>query len=454
MIQSLPGFRAFYPEDACLREYIFNKWRSCVRSFNFLEYDAPVLEPLELFTQKSGAEIVKQLFHFEDQGGRPVGLRPEMTPSLARLVGAKAQSLKRPLKWFSIAECFRYERPQKGRLRSFYQLNVDLLGEASALADAECICLLINSFRAFGLTDQDFAIRLSDRLLWSLLLESFGLSQAESEGVLPLLDKLDGPLEASKEQFLPYLKDQLERFISLASEFLRIRTLVDLQTFVHTLWPSEELRVKAESRLQDWQGLLSQLEACQVQSFIRIDFSIVRGLAYYTGFVFEAFEATGQGRALAGGGRYDDLLEKLSGTAWPAVGFGLGDVTLGDILHEKGLLPASLYAQYKAPHIFVVYDGLVPELRSAAFSHITTLREKGYRVDYSLKDLPLAKQERQAYDAKPQLVLSFQHTETEPQLILKIKHLASKQEHLLPLEATSEAMQSIQAYLSTPSQET
>lgn len=446
MFQSLPGFRAFYPEDACLRDYIFSRWRRCVRSFNFLEYDAPVLEPLELFTQKSGAEIVKQLFHFEDQGGRAVALRPEMTPSLARLVGTKGQSLKRPLKWFSIAECFRYERPQKGRLRSFYQLNVDLLGEASSLADAECIQVIIQSFRSFGLTDRDFAIRLSDRALWSLLLESFGLSPEDSQAVLPLLDKLDGALESAREDFLPYFKDKLDAFIDLTSQFLNIKTLKHLENFIHTLWPCEELLAKAKLRLQDWTLLLSQLEAFQVPSFIRIDFSIVRGLAYYTGFVFEAFEATGQGRALAGGGRYDDLLQKLSGVAWPAVGFGLGDVTLGDILREKGLLPQDLYMQYKTADVFIAYDSGLSRLRSAAFSYAHTLREQGYKVDYSLKDLPLAKQERQAYDAKVGLVLSFQKDEQDAPF-LKIKHLASKEERLIPIDEGSKAMQCIQNYL-------
>lgn len=444
MIQSLPGFRAFYPEEACLRAYVFEKWRTCARSFNFLEYDAPVLEPLELFTQKSGAEIVKQLFHFQDQGGRAVALRPEMTPSLARLVGARGAALKKPIKWFSLAECFRYERPQKGRLRSFYQLNVDLLGEASSHADAECMALLIQSFNAFGLQPGDFALRLSDRALWSLFLESFGLNPTQCEAILPLLDKLDRPLEAAKELFAPYLQDRLEAFTQTITQFLDIQSLSALEAFVEQAWPDITLKDKAIARLKDWIALLERLEALDVGNFIRIDLSIVRGLAYYTGFVFEAFEATGCGRALAGGGRYDDLLGKLSGSPLPAVGFGLGDVTLVDILKEKNLLPAHLYEDYKTPDVFIMHDPQAPGAARAAFAEVEALRSLGYRVDYALKDLSLAKQERLAYEAKARVLLSFY--QKEEQGYIKLKHVETKKEQEFPLENKLEALNMLQSY--------
>ena len=170
--ETLPGFRAFYPENAARRAAIFKPWRAAARSFNFQEYDAPVLEPLELYIEKSGEEIVGQLFHFEDRGGRTVALRPEMTPSLARLVGAKANSLKRPIKWFNIGEHYRYERPQKGRLRAFYQFNADILGEGSAAADAELMSLLVHTLKGFGLDASDFKLRLSDRDLWLFLFQA------------------------------------------------------------------------------------------------------------------------------------------------------------------------------------------------------------------------------------------------------------------------------------------
>ncbi|MGB0184047.1 MAG: ATP phosphoribosyltransferase regulatory subunit [Opitutales bacterium] len=189
--ETLPGFRAFYPESSARRAYIFENWRAAAQSFNFQEYDAPVLEPLELYIEKSGEEIVGQLFHFEDRGGRAVALRPEMTPSLARLVGAKANSLKRPIKWFNIGEHYRYERPQKGRLRAFYQFNADILGESGASADAELIALLVQSLKAFGLGVEDFKLRLSDRDLWLFLLAAEGLDAAGSAQVLGIIDKLE-----------------------------------------------------------------------------------------------------------------------------------------------------------------------------------------------------------------------------------------------------------------------
>ncbi len=445
MIQSLPGFRAFYPEETCLRAYVFDKWRACARSFNFLEYDAPVLEPLELFTQKSGTEIVKQLFHFQDQGGRAVALRPEMTPSLARLVGTRGAALKKPIKWFSLAECFRYERPQKGRLRSFYQLNVDLLGEASHHADAECMALLIQSFKSFGLKPGDFALRLSDRALWSLFLESFGLNPIQCEAILPLLDKLDGPLASTKASFAPYLQDRLEGFIQKTAQVLNIKSLPELETFIEQAWPDVSLKDKAKARLKDWKALLDRLEGLGVGAFIRIDLSIVRGLAYYTGFVFEAFEATGQGRALAGGGRYDELLGKLSGSDLPAVGFGLGDVTLLDILKEKDLLPPDLYQHYKTPDVFIVYDPQAPDASQAAFAEVGTLRSLGYQVDYALKDLPLAKQERLAYESKARMTVSFYPY--EGRMYIKLKDLSTKEEQTWPLEDKLEALKSLQSYL-------
>ncbi len=189
--ETLPGFREFYPKACARRNHIFGCWRSVARAFNFLEYDAPVLEPLELYIEKSGEEIVGQLFNFEDRGGRTVALRPEMTPSLARLIGAKANSLKRPVKWFNIGEHYRYERPQKGRLRAFYQLNVDIFGEQGSAADAELITLLCQSLQSFGLNDSDFKVRLSDRDLWLLMLAAEGLDEAGSATVLGIIDKME-----------------------------------------------------------------------------------------------------------------------------------------------------------------------------------------------------------------------------------------------------------------------
>src|SRR5471030_2536909 len=182
--QTLPGFREFYPEDLARRNHLFRRWRQTARAFGFEEYDAPVLEPLELYKAKSGDEIEAQLFSFTDKGGREVALRQEMTPAVCRLVGERAGSLKRPIKWFSIAEFYRYERAQKGRLRAFHQFNADIFGEPGPEAEIELIALLIQCLAGFGLTSADFTIRLSDRDLWFFYLEALGFNDAQSRAIL------------------------------------------------------------------------------------------------------------------------------------------------------------------------------------------------------------------------------------------------------------------------------
>ena len=206
MFKTLPGFREFYPEDSAKKNYIFDKWRNTALAFGFSEFDPPVLEQLELFTEKSGEEIKSQLFEFVDKGGRAVSLRPEMTPSLARMVGAKAAGIRRPVKWFAIGENYRYERQQKGRLRAFFQYNADILGEDSINADAEVICLLVESLRSFGLTSSEFKLRLGDRNLWVLFLQSAGV---EAELLTPVLSVVDKFEKVSQEALSEMMKDAL-----------------------------------------------------------------------------------------------------------------------------------------------------------------------------------------------------------------------------------------------------
>ncbi len=389
--ETLPGFRAFYPESSARRADIFEKWRAAAHSFNFLEYDAPVLEPLELYIEKSGEEIVGQLFHFEDRGGRAVALRPEMTPSLARLVGAKANSLKRPIKWFNIGEHYRYERPQKGRLRAFYQFNADILGESGASADAELIALLIQSLKAFGLGVEDFKLRLSDRDLWLFLLAAEGLDAAGSAQVLGIIDKLErNSREKTLEQLATVLGESAAVFMTKVEAVVAIRDFPALVEYFTAL-PIVGTQTEAiEARLAEWRVLLTALDNSGMGEFVEIDLGIVRGLAYYTGFVFEAFEASGEGRALAGGGRYDDLVGKLGGQAMPAVGFAMGDVTLGDLLEKKGLMEV---AEAGPDFIFII--GGVAE-RAQALADAACLRAAGYRVEYPLKEVAFGKQFKDA----------------------------------------------------------
>lgn len=412
--QTLPGFRQFYPEDFARRNHIFRLWRQTANTFGFAEYDAPVLEPLELYKAKSGDEIEAQLFSFTDKGGRDVALRPEMTPTVCRLVGAKANALKRPIKWFSIAEFYRYERAQKGRLRAFFQFNADIYGEPGAEAEIELIAQLVQCFRAFGLTEQDFYVRLSDRNLWFYFLESLGLDDGRIRAMLSAVDK--GDYTAYEEKFGPReanVREAIERF-------LQIRSLAQLEAFL--AGNSSERLV---ARLGEWKKLLTGLDAMGLGAFVEVDLGVVRGLAYYTGFVFEAFDRKGELRALAGGGRYDDLVQKLGGPALPAVGFAIGDVTTGLLLEQRGLMPPFV----QAPDVYCVLGG--EKERLAAFRDIQALRASGFRVDYPMKDVAFGKQFKAAAESGAKLALIYGGDELAKGIV-KLRDLTQRTEVEVP----------------------
>src|SRR5687768_9326529 len=281
--QTLPGFREFYPDDLARRNHVFRAWRNTANAFGFAEYDAPVLESLDLYRTKSGDEIEAQLFNFTDKGGREVALRPEMTPTVCRLVGARANALKRPIKWFSVAEFYRYERAQKGRQRAFFQFNADIFGEPGPEAEIELIGTLVQCFRAFGLTEHDFYVRLSDRNLWFYYLEALGLDEPRVRAMLTAVDKND---------YVPYEEKfgvRPAELVSAVDAFLKIRSLDALEraTAAHP-------NAKLAGRLADWKKLIGALDAMGLGPFVEVDLSVVRGLAYYTGFVFEAFDRKGE----------------------------------------------------------------------------------------------------------------------------------------------------------------
>jgi histidyl-tRNA synthetase len=381
--QSLPGFREFYPGDCAARNGLFEAWRASARRFGFAEYDAPILEPLELFTEKSGEEIRAQLFEFEDKGGRKVALRPEMTPSLARLVAAQAGSLRKPVKWFNIGECFRYEKPQKGRGREFYQFNADILGEPGVGADAECIALLVESLKACGLKEGEFEVRISDRKLWFLFMHMVGVGDGQMLAALAIVDKWERESETEVRKKLSELGVIFspEDVYSTIKNFLKATREADFvklgKSFKDPDW---------EKRVLELEALFTAITALNVKNCVRLDLSIVRGLAYYTGFVFEAFQTVGTARALAGGGRYDDLLNKLCGVEMPAVGFAIGDMTVTDLLQE---LKRPL-GEVNQPAIYVVIGGEAQ--RPAALKLVGELRAAGLAVDYPLKDEKFGKQ--------------------------------------------------------------
>ncbi|MDR2372447.1 MAG: histidine--tRNA ligase [Puniceicoccales bacterium] len=390
-IEILPGFREFYPENCFERNFIFEKMRQVCRSFCFSEYDSPILEPLELFTEKSGEEIASQLFNFVDRGGRAVALRPEMTPAVARMIGSKIHALKRPLKWFSIEENFRYERPQKGRLRSFYQLNVDIFDEKSIHADAEVIALAVAILRSFGLTADDFHVRLSDRNLWTFLLRGLAVPEFLVADVLSIIDKMERESSEKSVEKLNALNLEGARLLENIEIFQVIHTVNDLEKFFLTTL--KDLGDEMVLRLDQLRLLLARLEHFGLASFITLDFGIVRGLAYYTGFVFEIFERLGKSRALAGGGRYDDLVEKFGYSKTAAVGLAIGDVTLGNVLTERHLMPAF----DPIADLFMIFDS---QTEALAMGDAYNLRERGFSVNYILKnDFSLDKQFKQVAKA-------------------------------------------------------
>jgi histidyl-tRNA synthetase len=362
---ALPGFRDFYPDDCAFRNAIFAKWRDVAHRYGFVEYDGPPLEPLDLFTKKSGDEIVTQLYHFKDKGDREVALRPEMTPTLARLVTARHKDFKKPLKWFSIPQVFRYERQQKGRLREHYQLNCDIIGEAGLEADIDLIALVIDVLRAFGLTEKDFVVRLSDRQFWTDFMNAKAVPEDQHYAFIQAIDKSERePREKTAEKLGP-----------LAEEVFAI--LADAHST-----KSERLDT-IETGLRH-RGL---------QDYVKRDYTVVRGLAYYTGVVFEVFDRSGEFRAIAGGGRYDTLLKNLGGVDLPALGFGIGDVVLGEILKAK--------AEFKAPKAGGIFVVIADDTdRAKALTIVQRLRETlTCAVDYSLTPMKFGKQLQRSEEA-------------------------------------------------------
>lgn len=464
--KSLPGFREFYPEDKAVQNHIFDVWRRTSRRFGFREWDAPVLEDLELFTEKSGEEIVSQLFNFVDKGDRAVTLRPEMTPSLARMIAAKAGSMRRPIKWFAIGENFRYEKQQKGRLRSFVQYNADILGEPGPAADAEAIALCVESLRGFGLREGEFCIRLSDRNLWFRYLELFGVPSETVPAVLSVVDKLErdkpedllnnmrqalagttcdaGDVLAAVRVFvscdsLPKIRKALFARLSLSWELLNQSSGAEIATPADAGFNSGgilTLDQAVDGMLKNWTELLGILDAMGLTPFVRIDLTIVRGLAYYTGFVFEAFQLVGQGRALAGGGRYDNLVKKLGGPDMPAVGFGMGDVVLRNLLEDLKLLPA----YHDAPDFYAIILG--EENRAEALKDVSELRRAGLVVEYAFKDGKFGKLIQTAEQSGARHALVYGGDELAAGVV-KVRDMKERREIAVPRAHLVEALRLI-----------
>lgn len=374
-VSALPGFRDMFPDALARRRRIFSVWREVAARYGFEEYDGPPLESVELYTQKSGDEIVGQLYSFTDKGDRHVALRPEMTPTLARMVAQRAAQLKKPIRWFSIPQLFRYERQQRGRLREHFQLNMDIIGEAGPLADAEVIAAAIDIVRALGFGASEVRARVSDRrVLTAALAGEHGVGPDELPGVLAALDKFDKSPEAARAGLdgalttTPGGDRRADRILAFFAGLDDPRRLLDLDVAA----PLREC--------------VAALTAMGLGEFVDLDFRIVRGLAYYTGIVFELFDAKRTLRAICGGGRYDQLLEQVGGVDLPCVGFGMGDVVLGELIGERDGPPRS------DPSVTVFVAAVGDEDRPAALSVAHALRERGVGVEFALKRQALGKQ--------------------------------------------------------------
>ncbi|MDP9290740.1 MAG: histidine--tRNA ligase [Verrucomicrobiota bacterium] len=402
-MQLLPGFRDFYPDDCARRNYIFAMWREVARRYGFVEYDGPILETHDLYRKKSGGEIAGQLFEFTDKGEREVALRPEMTPTLARMVAARARDFRKPLRWFSIGQFFRYEKQQRGRSREFYQLNCDILGEDALGSDAEAIALMIDSLREFGFTSGDVAVRISDRRAWEKFLSERGRDVAELADFLQVIDKLERVPDAVSDEKLRAFGTSLD----------------DVRAFA------------AQANL-DWFGpLRAELDARGVADFVEYDLKIVRGLAYYTGLVFEIFDRKKTLRALAGGGRYDQLLGLLSdgATTLPALGFAMGDVVLAELIKETPAAAAKMDAWISREHAIEIYVVIAKEERRAdALAAVQKLRNQGCRVDFPLAPAKVGRQFQNAelLGAKTAVLFGDEWPS------VKIKTLATREEIVVP----------------------
>jgi histidyl-tRNA synthetase len=376
--KALPGFRDFYPADFAFRAHLFNTWRAVAARYGFEEWDGPPLEPLELYTAKSGAEIVGQLYNFVDKGEREVALRPEMTPTLARVVAARANGLRKPIRWYSIPQLFRYERQQRGRLREHFQLNCDLIGEPGPLGDAEIIALAIDIMRAFGLGPQDVRVRLSDRRVLNALLQDLKVPAAQLPMAYQALDKLGRRDYAELRRQV--IADGMD-----AGVLDQLESLKNVRTWEQFLQAkgSHAGAIAAGNQLGQ---TIAALHIMGLEEFLDFDLTIVRGIAYYTGTVFELFDAKRELRAICGGGRYDNLLSSLGGVDLPAVGFGMGDVVLGELLKDRGL----------APPLPGPIDVLVAGITDQDLPHVLRLahelRDGGIRVEFVLSLQPIGKQ--------------------------------------------------------------
>ena len=417
-IQAVKGTREFYPEEMALRNYLYSKVRAASQAFGYQEWDGPFIESIQLYAAKSGEELVKkQSFTFEDRGGDFVTLRPELTPSLARMIAAKQGELTFPVRWWSFGPFWRYEQPQKGRSREFFQWNIDMLGVDSPEVDAELIAVAATFLRSVGLTPELAAIYVNDRRLINSQFESLGIPSEKRLDALNLIDrraKMDAVKWDEYALEIGLSKAQLDALKTVLSNF--------------DLWKTSPELTRC----------FAALEALGVKEFVKFDPNITRGLLYYTGIVFEAFETSGSvKRAILGGGRYDNLLSDVGGQPLPATGFAMGDVVIGIVLQEAGLLPE--FIPSPAPVLVTVFD---ESLWMKSFALASELRKAGLNTIVYPEPAKLQKQFKFADKMKMRVALVIGPDEVEKGQVV-VKNLSNGSQQAVRQEAVLESIKGL-----------
>ena len=380
-LQPVKGTRDFFPDEMRLRNWLFEVWRNVSEQAGFEEYDTCVLEHEELYVRKTGDEISKQLYSFEDKGGRRLSLRPEMTPSLARLVLQQEKSLSFPIKWFSMPQCFRYERMTKGRRREHFQWNADIIGQHEVVAEAEILMLLISACESMGLSTNDFRVFINDRRIINAILSQINVPQVLHSEVMVIMDKRDKIPPEALSKMLEEMRMTTKQ-VGQLNEYLSKSDL-------------EELRenLKNTEGIEELQHLMKLMETAGYKNYLQFNISIVRGLSYYTGAVFEVNSPEKQHRAICGGGRYDSLLSTYGGETVPAVGFGFGDVVVLDVLKELERFPE---LPRKLDYTIIPFAN---EQIGTALKIAAELRLQGSTVDCNFSMKKIKKMMQQAHES-------------------------------------------------------
>ena len=416
-IQAVKGTRDFYPPQMAIRNFIVDGWKTASIRNGFVEYDGPIFEYLQMYQIKSGQEIVEQLFNFEDRGGRHLAIRPEITPTLARMVNQQINALARPIKWFSVPRLCRAERPQKGRLREFFQWNIDIIDVEDVLADAEVVYCSLDYLRSLGLTATDVVAKISSRRLLAALLKNIGIPADKLETLYPILDK---KAKIPSEAFVEMLEKEIEdaETIQTIVKLMELHSIDDIAAVV-------KLNDEAQSALDELGKVFSYLKYMGVENWCLFDMGIVRGLAYYTGMVFEIHDKAGELRAICGGGRYDNLLSDFGGPKITATGMGMGDAVLEILLREKGLLTDDSVAVQTLDYFVACVDDA---LFNRAIELTAKIRQQGHSANLSYKTGSLKKQMKAADSMNAaKCIIVGQELSAEGKLIVRDMSLGSQE---------------------------